>query len=87
MNGEVTTFENGTLVKSDDKIKIDEILIDGKASGDVGELVLKDRELLGDNGIVIVSVTIDKTTKKRPLCPRGFRPGCRLSGHFMFNDY
>ena len=64
LNGEVTTFENGTLVKSDDKIKIDEILIDGKASGDVGELVLKDRELLGDNGIVIVSVTIDKTTKK-----------------------
>ena len=64
LNGEVTTFENGKLVKSDDKIKIDEILIDGKASGDVGELVLKDRELLGDNGIVIVSVSIDKQTKK-----------------------
>lgn len=64
LNGEVTTFVNGNLVKSDDKIKIDEILIDGKASGDVGELVLKDRELLADNGIVIVSVTIDKNTKK-----------------------
>lgn len=64
LNGEVTTFENGKIVKSDEKIKIDDILIDGKTSGDVGELVLKDRELLSDNGIVIVSVTIDKNTKK-----------------------
>ena len=64
LNGEVATFENGELVKSESKIKVDEILIDGKTSGDVGELVLKDRELLSDNGIVIVSVTLDKATKE-----------------------
>lgn len=64
LNGEVATFENGNLVKSEDKIKIDDILIDGKNSGDIGELVLKDRELLADNGIVIVSVTLDKISKK-----------------------
>lgn len=64
LNGEVTTFLDGKLVKSEEKIKIDDILIDGKSSGDVGELVLKDRELLADNGIVIVSVTIDKNTKQ-----------------------
>lgn len=64
LNGEIATFENGELVKSESKIKVDEILIDGKTSGDVGELVLKDRELLSDNGIVIVSVTLDKTTKE-----------------------
>lgn len=64
LNGEIATFENGELVKSDSKIKVDEILIDGKTSGDVGELVLKDRELLSDNGIVIVSVTLDKATKE-----------------------
>ena len=34
-----------------------------KLSGDVGDLVLKDRELLGENGIVIVATTLDKTTK------------------------
>lgn len=64
LNGEVTTFVNGEIVKSDEKIKIDDILIDGKTTGDVGELVLKDRELLADNGIVIVSVTLDKNTKQ-----------------------
>ena len=45
-------------------MKVDEILIDGKQPGDVGDLVLKDRELLGENGIVIVTTTLDKLTKK-----------------------
>ena len=31
---------------------------------DVGNLVLKDREMLGENGIVIVSCTLDRATKK-----------------------
>ena len=64
LNGEVSTFVNGNLVKSDGNVKIDDILVDGKTSGDIGELVLKDRELLSDNGIVLVSVTLDRTTKK-----------------------
>ena len=38
--------------------------LDGKTIGDIGELVLKDRELLSENGIVIVSATIDRATKK-----------------------
>lgn len=64
LNGEVSTFVNGNLVKSDGNVKIDDILVDGKTSGDIGELVLKDRELLSDNGIVLVSVTLDRSTKK-----------------------
>ncbi len=64
LNGDVVTFVNGNLVDTDEKIKTDEILIDGKQAGDVGDLVLKDRELLGENGIVIVTTTLDKKTKK-----------------------
>lgn len=64
LNGEVTTFENGEVVETLEKVKIDDILIDGKQAGDVGELVLKDRELLSENGVVIVSATIDHTTKE-----------------------
>ncbi len=64
LNGDVVTFNNGELVDNNEKIKTDEILIDGKQAGDIGDLVLKDRELLGENGIVIVTTTIDKTTKK-----------------------
>lgn len=64
LNGQVATFENGILQDNNEKVKVDDILIDGKTVGDIGELVLKDRESLSQNGIVIVSVTIDKTTKK-----------------------
>lgn len=62
-NGEVVTFENGKLVESNEKVKINDILIDGTSSQDIGELVLKDRELLSENGIVIVCATLSKKTR------------------------
>ena len=63
-NGDVAIFENGVLTDETYHIPTDEILIDGKSQGDIGELVLKDREMLGASGIVIVSCTLDKQTKK-----------------------
>ena len=63
-NGDVVCFENGVLVDEKEHILIDEVLVDGKNQGDVGELVLKDREMLGENGIVIISATLDRMTKK-----------------------
>lgn len=60
LNGEVVTFNNGNLVDNDTKIKVEDVLIDGKTVGDIGDLVLKDREMLSDSGIVIVNVNIDK---------------------------
>lgn len=64
LNGDAVTFENGKLIQNGEHIKVDDILIDGKSAGDVGELVLKDRELLADNGIVVVSATINKANKE-----------------------
>lgn len=64
LNGQVVTFNNGKLEENGEFVKVDEILIDGKTAGDIGELVLKDRELLSDNGIVLVCATLDKATKK-----------------------
>ena len=64
LNGQVVTFKDGNLVDSNTTVKVDDIFIDGKDNSDIGDLVLKDRELLVDNGIVIVTSTIDKQTKK-----------------------
>ena len=76
LNGEVATFINGKLVSSDDRITVDEILIDGKTVGDIGDLVLKDREILSDSGIVIVNANIDKKTRtiinKTNILAKGF---------------
>ena len=63
LNGEVVTFEDGKLTEDIEKVKINDILIDGNSSQDIGELVLKDRELLSENGIVIVCATLSKKTK------------------------
>ncbi len=63
-NGDVVTFINGKLSNENEKIKIDELLIDGNVAKDIGELVLKDRELLSDNGIVIICATLNRKTKE-----------------------
>ncbi len=62
-NGDVVQFENGKLVEHFEHIETNDILIDGKFSEDIGELVLKDRALLSNDGIVIVVCTIDKRSK------------------------
>ena len=75
-NGDVVTFVDGILQDKPEHIDVGEILIDGKYQGDVGELVLKDREMLGENGIVLVNCAIDKNTKEiihgPELLTRGF---------------
>ena len=64
LNGEVFEMVDGENTNSLDKIEVDEVLIDGNSQGDIGNLVLKDREMLGENGIVIISCTLDKNTKQ-----------------------
>ena len=63
-NGDVVEFVNGKITNSTLHIDVDDTLIDGNSQEDVGDLVLKDREMLGSNGIVIVSTTLDKKTKE-----------------------
>ena len=75
-NGEIVLFEEGVLKETTEKIKVNDILIDGKSSDDVGELVIKDREMLSENGIVLISATLSKKTKNILVGPevttRGF---------------
>ena len=63
-NGDVITFINGKLKDDNSHIKVDEVLIDGKSQNDIGELVLKDREMLAEAGIVMITATLDKHTKE-----------------------
>ncbi len=75
-NGDVITFQDGILVQKEEHIKVTDVLIDGKSSDDVGELVVKDREMLSESGIVLISATLSKKGKKLLVGPevttRGF---------------
>ncbi|MCR5224216.1 MAG: ribonuclease J [Bacilli bacterium] len=75
-NGDIVEFIDGKLQDKFESIKIDTVLIDGDSSEDIGELVLKDREMLAENGIMLISATLDKQSKKVLVGPevmtRGF---------------
>ena len=75
-NGDIVTFENGNLVDNFERVFVDDILIDGNMTEDIGELVLKDRELLSSNGLVVISATLSKKDKDLIIDPevvtRGF---------------
>ncbi len=75
-NGSIVEFVNGEYKDNFNRYMVDDILIDGKSSEDIGELVLKDREMLSSNGLIIISATLDKKTKKLLIGPdvvtRGF---------------
>lgn len=47
-----------------DPVPGEDTMIDGSSVGDVGNIVLRDREVLSDDGIFIAVVTIDRKKKK-----------------------
>ncbi|MFP4317045.1 MAG: ribonuclease J [Desulfovibrionales bacterium] len=57
-DGQPITFFPGSI-RLEDKISCDQVLVDGKGVGDVGETVLKERQLLGEEGLVIVTLAIN----------------------------
>lgn len=76
-NGYVANFVNGKLVNNEFlKMPCGSISIDGDFSDDIGEVVLRDREMLSENGIIIISATLSKKTKELLAGPeiltRGF---------------
>ncbi len=46
----------------EEKVAVDCVLVDGKGVGDVGRILLKERRILSTEGIVIVSLIINKDT-------------------------
>ena len=75
-NGDIIEIDNGVLQDNFKNIKINDVLIDGKSNDDVGDLVIKDRQMLSENGIVLISATISKKTREVLVGPevttRGF---------------
>lgn len=61
--GEVVEIHNGVARKAG-KIPVGNVLIDGLGVGDVGNIVLRDRKLLSQDGILVVVVTLSKTEGK-----------------------
>ena len=63
-NGEVALFEQGQLVINSETIELEEVLVDGHGVGDVGTVVLKDRQMLSNDGVVAIVINLNRKTKK-----------------------
>lgn len=63
-NGNVIEFENGDYKGITSSVRCGEILIDGSIIGDVNDVVLRDRELLANDGVMMIIANINPKTKK-----------------------
>ncbi|MDO5027901.1 MAG: ribonuclease J [Bacillota bacterium] len=67
----ILMVENGDVLELDYKgievsssVQAGAVLVDGLGIGDVGNIVLRDRKWLSEDGLIIVVVTLSKKTKK-----------------------
>lgn len=58
------------------KVQAQGIMVDGLGVGDVGNIVLRDRQYLSENGLIIIVLTLEKYTNQLLAGPdivsRGF---------------
>lgn len=61
-NGDVLEFTKKSA-KVAGKVTAGKVLVDGSGIGDVGNIVLKDRKHLSEDGLMVVSITFDRNTQ------------------------
>lgn len=75
-NGEIIEFDKEKGHLTNHKIPSGYVLVDGLGVGDVGNIVLRDRQAMAKDGIFVIILTVDHTTGKILTSPdiisRGF---------------
>ncbi len=79
--GDVIKFSKGGYEVIKNTIKTNPVLISGAGVGDIGEIVLSERQQLGNNGVVIYSAVISKSQNKLIN-----NPSIYTKGFTYFND-
>ncbi|MCR5794362.1 MAG: ribonuclease J [Solobacterium sp.] len=63
-NGQAVVFNDGKAERSFDNVPVGDILVDGNDSLDSSGMILKDREILSTDGVIIVGIVMNHTTKE-----------------------
>jgi len=73
--GDVLEFDGESLITAS-PIQAENVMVDGIGVGDIGNIVLRDRKILSEDGIFVVVVTINRREKrivaKPQITSRGF---------------
>lgn len=60
-NGDVVDFD-GETARQTRKVRAGRVFVDGLGVGDVGNIVLRDRRLLSEEGMLVILITVSKET-------------------------
>ena len=75
-NGKVVELTSNTVRLTKEEIPASYVFVDGLGVGDVGEVVLRDRQMLSEDGIFVIVTIVDSKTGKVHTSPdiisRGF---------------
>ncbi len=63
-NGQIAVFEDKILKSVSDRLELNDTMIDGKENWDMTGVVLKDREVLSTDGVMVIGVGINHRTKE-----------------------
>ncbi|MFA5184561.1 MAG: ribonuclease J [Patescibacteria group bacterium] len=62
-NGQVIKFQKGKKPQVlKEKVNTDYVMVDGLGVGDVSEIVLRDRKMMSEDGMIVIIATIDSKT-------------------------
>lgn len=75
-NGDIVSLSRNKMLLLKDKVPANYVMVDGSGVGDIGEIVLRDRKILVDDGIFVIIAVVDRQTGRVRTSPdiisRGF---------------
>ncbi|MDD6223782.1 MAG: ribonuclease J [bacterium] len=75
-NGNILEIKNHVITKSKETVSGEDIYVDGNRIGEIGSVVIKDRKLMANDGILVVIANINMEKRKLLIKPnittRGF---------------
>lgn len=80
-NGDILTLKDHVITKSKEKVSGEDIYVDGNRIGEVGSVVLRDRKIMANDGILVVIANIDM--EKRNLL---IKPNITTRGFILVNE-
>ncbi len=80
-NGEILLLKNHVITKSKEKVSGEDIYVDGNRIGEIGSVVLRDRKIMANDGILVVIANMN--FEKRNLL---IRPNITTRGFILVNE-
>ena len=80
-NGDILTLKNHIITKSKEKVSGEDIYVDGNRIGEIGSVVLRDRKIMANDGILVVIANINM--EKRNLL---IKPNITTRGFILVNE-